>query len=123
MDVWNFYSVSDEFGQFSNFAPFPITIGGERWPTSEHYFQAQKFQDKAYRQKIQRANSPMRAARLGRDRKQKLRRDARCSGALKSRAQMCSRLSSVSSPSQAVRLSCATMSRQRSRCVGPRIPG
>jgi ribA/ribD-fused uncharacterized protein len=75
MDVVNFYSVSDEFGQFSNFAPFPIKIDGERWPTSEHYFQAQKFEDQAYRQRIQKARTPMLAAQLGRDRKQKLRRD------------------------------------------------
>ena len=75
MDVVNFYSVSDDFGQFSNFAPFPIDLGGERWPTSEHYFQAQKFEDEAYRQKIRKTASPMQAARLGRDRKQKLRRD------------------------------------------------
>ena len=75
MDVVSFYSVSDELGQFSNFAPFPIRVDGELWPTSEHYFQAQKFEDKAYRQKIQMAKTPMLAARLGRDRKQKLRRD------------------------------------------------
>ncbi len=70
-----FYSVDDEFGAFSNFAPYPITLDGERWPTSEHYFQAQKFEDRTYRAKIRQANSPMLAARLGRDRKQKLRRD------------------------------------------------
>jgi ribA/ribD-fused uncharacterized protein len=75
MDVVNFYSVSDDFGQFSNFAPFPIDLDGECWPTSEHYFQAQKFDDEAYRQKIRKTTSPMQAARLGRDRKQKLRRD------------------------------------------------
>src|SRR5262245_20341663 len=70
-----FYRVGDENGEFSNFAPYPITIDGQRWPTSEHYFQAQKFEDPAYREKIRRANSPMLAARLGRDRKQKLRSD------------------------------------------------
>ncbi len=74
-DIVNFYSTSDEFGEFSNFAPYPIALDGERWPTSEHYFQAQKFEDKVYRAKIRNANSPMLAARLGRDRKQKLRRD------------------------------------------------
>lgn len=73
--VVNFYSVGEEFGEFSNFAAYPITLDGERWPTSEHYFQAQKFEDDQYRQKIRKANSPMLAARLGRDRKQKLRRD------------------------------------------------
>lgn len=75
MDVVNFYSVGDSFGEFSNFAPFPITLDGTRWPTTEHYFQAQKFENLEYREKIRGANSPMQAARLGRDRKQKLRRD------------------------------------------------
>ena len=75
MNVVNFYSVNDEFGDFSNFALFPITLDGQRWPTSEHYFQAQKFADSEYREKIRQTNSPMSAARLGRDRKQKLRRD------------------------------------------------
>jgi hypothetical protein len=35
-----FYSVRDEYGCFSNFAPFPIQLGGKTWPTSEHFFQA-----------------------------------------------------------------------------------
>jgi N-glycosidase YbiA len=74
-NVLNFYSVGDAFGEFSNFAEYPITLDSERWPTSEHYFQAQKFEDKAYRQKIRTTKSPMQAARLGRDRKQTLRRD------------------------------------------------
>ena len=39
--VINFYSTGDEFGEFSNFAAFPITLDGMSWPTSEHYFQAQ----------------------------------------------------------------------------------
>lgn len=75
LDVVTFYSVSDPYGEFSNFALYPIILDGERWPTSEHYFQAQKFEDTTYRQKIRKTNSPMQAARLGRDRKQKLRRD------------------------------------------------
>ena len=73
--VVNFYSVGDEFGEFSNFAPYPFTLDGERWQTSEHYFQAQKFEDKSYKAKIRKSNSPLLAAQMGRDRKQKLRRD------------------------------------------------
>ena len=71
----NFYSVNDEYGEFSNFALYPIRLGKKTWPTTEHYFQAQKFQDKAYQEKIRKSKSPMQAAKLGRDRKQKLRRD------------------------------------------------
>lgn len=74
-NVINFYRVSDDFGEFSNFAPFPIELDGERWPTSEHYFQAQKFIDEAHIKAICEANSPMIAARLGRSRKVPLRPD------------------------------------------------
>jgi ribA/ribD-fused uncharacterized protein len=70
-----FYSVSDEYGCFSNFAPYPITLDGKQWPTSEHYFQAQKFEEERHREEVRRAKSPMIAARLGRDRKKKLRPD------------------------------------------------
>ena len=73
--VINFYSVNDEYGEFSNFAAYPITVRGKRWPTSEHYFQAQKFDNSAHQEEIRNAKSPMVAARLGRDRKKKLRRD------------------------------------------------
>lgn len=70
-----FYSVHDKYGEFSNFAPYPIKLDGKLWLTSEHYFQAQKFDDMQYRESIRKANSPMLAARMGRDRKKKLRRD------------------------------------------------
>ena len=71
--VIKFYSTGDEYGEFSNFAAFPFTLDGRRWPTSEHYFQAQKFKDDAYCEKIRTANSPMIAARLGRSRKVPIR--------------------------------------------------
>lgn len=70
-----FYSVGDDWGEFSNFADFPITLDGKLWPTSEHYFQAQKFKDAKLRERIRRANSPALAAREGRSRKNPLRRD------------------------------------------------
>lgn len=38
-----FYKISDEYGCFSNFAHYNFELGGKRWITSEHYFQAQKF--------------------------------------------------------------------------------
>ena len=70
-----FYSVTGEYGELSNFARYPITLKGKRWPTSEHYFQAQKFVDSRDQEEIRGANTPMLAARWGRDRKRKLRRD------------------------------------------------
>lgn len=70
-----FYSTSDRFGELSNFAGFPVRIGNKMWPTTEHYFQAMKFKDKSEQEIIRKANSPMLAARMGRDRKRTLRRD------------------------------------------------
>lgn len=72
-----FYSVQESHGCFSNFSAHPIVLDGRRWPTTEHYFQAQKFvgTDDAYVEKIREAKSPMIAARLGRSRKHPLRRD------------------------------------------------
>lgn len=70
-----FYSTTDDYGEFSNFAPYPILLNKKKWPTTEHYFQAQKFLDVDYQEKIRKAKSPMMAAQMGRDRKMKLRRD------------------------------------------------
>ncbi len=70
-----FYSINDEYGELSNFAPYPVKIRGKRWPTTEHFFQAQKFEDERDREAVRRASTPALAARLGRDRKRKLRRD------------------------------------------------
>ncbi len=74
-DVIHFYRVSDDFGCFSNFAPYPIQLDGKQWPTSEHYFQAQKFVDPEHQEAIRKEKSPTIAARIGRDRKKPLRRD------------------------------------------------
>lgn len=74
-DVINFYSTADEYGCFSNFAAYPVRIAGTIWPTSEHYFQAQKFLDDEHQSAIRSEKSPMIAARMGRDRKRPLRKD------------------------------------------------
>lgn len=75
MNEIKFYSTQNEFGEFSNFFHSPIKLDGKMWYSTEHYFQAQKFADKQYQEKIRTEKSPMIAARLGRDRKQKLRKD------------------------------------------------
>lgn len=63
-----FYSVTSPFGEFSNFASFPIKINGVMWPTTEHYFQAQKFKGTDFETKIRKLKRPNEAAQLGRDR-------------------------------------------------------
>jgi hypothetical protein len=73
--VIQFYRVSDQHGCFSNFAPYEIELEQRVWPTSEHYFQAQKFDAPDYQEKIRLTKSPMIAARLGRSREIPIRRD------------------------------------------------
>lgn len=75
MSPIKFYSVSAPYGEFSNFSPHPFTLGGRTWPTSEHYFQAQKFPGTPHEEDIRLKKSPMIAARKGRDRKRPLRPD------------------------------------------------
>lgn len=70
-----FYSRSGAYSEFSNFAPFGFEADGVFWPTMEHYFQAQKFPDAAYRERIRRAHSPRDARNLGRSRAQPIRAD------------------------------------------------
>jgi ribA/ribD-fused uncharacterized protein len=74
-NIIRFYSTREEYGYFSNFAAFPIRLKGLTWPTSEHYFQAQKFAGTDHEHAIRQARSPMIAARMGRSRKVPLRRD------------------------------------------------
>ena len=62
-----FYKVKDPYGELSNFAPYPIVVDEVRWPTSEHYFQAQKFAGHpTSMERVRGAPTPGDAARLGR---------------------------------------------------------
>jgi N-glycosidase YbiA len=70
-----FYSTREPFGEFSNFSRHGIEIDGQWWPTTEHYFQAQKFEDADYREQIRTATSAKQAAELGRSRAMPLRAD------------------------------------------------
>ncbi len=62
-----FYKTKEPYGEFSNFARFPIIVDGVVWPTSEHYYQAQKWVGYPERYAaILKALTPKEAARLGR---------------------------------------------------------
>jgi ribA/ribD-fused uncharacterized protein len=74
-DPIEFYSTKGEFGAFSNFAAYPLVLDGRTWPTSEHYFQAQKFVEGNHAEEIRQAKSPTVAARMGRSRQRPLRPD------------------------------------------------
>jgi len=73
--IINFYHLGDPYGEFSNFARYPIQLHGKTWPTSEHFFQAQKYAGTPREEEIRHAKTPSEAARLGRDRKVGLRPD------------------------------------------------
>lgn len=70
-----FYSVDQPYGEFSNFAPYPVEIDGKVWPTTEHYFQAQKFAGTEHEELIRLELSAAKAAQMGRDRSRPLRSD------------------------------------------------
>ncbi len=70
-----FYIPTERYGAFSNFSPHGVELDGLWWPTVEHYFQAQKFEDAAYREKIRLARIPRDAKNLGRTRDYPLRAD------------------------------------------------
>jgi ribA/ribD-fused uncharacterized protein len=70
-----FNRVNEPHGEFSNFAPYPVKLKGRTWPSTEHFFQAQKFAGSEHEEVIRKAASPMTAAHLGRSRKLPLRKD------------------------------------------------
>jgi ribA/ribD-fused uncharacterized protein len=70
-----FFSQSDTHRDFSNFASYPIDIEGERWATTEHYYQAQKFMDPALQAEIRNAEHAAKAKRLANKHKAAIRPD------------------------------------------------
>ena len=63
-----FYTTNQTYGEFSNFSKHGIEVDGKWWRTTEHFFQAQKFNDENYQEKIRLAPDPKTAASLGRSR-------------------------------------------------------
>lgn len=61
----------------SNFAAAPFMLRGVRWPTSEHFYQAQKFADTDpdWAEAIRLAPSASKAAAMGRNRSHPMRKD------------------------------------------------
>lgn len=70
-----FYNTQGQYGCFSNFSRHRFELDGAVWPTSEHYFQAQKFTGTDHVEEIRRARTPKEAARMGRERNRPLRAD------------------------------------------------
>lgn len=65
--VLDFYSTKSPYGEFSNFALFPVYVDSIWWPTSEHYYQAHKYSEDSLRQWVREAPTPYEAALRGRD--------------------------------------------------------
>lgn len=65
--VIDFYSAREAYGEFSNFALYPIFLDGQWWPTSEHYYQAHKYEDPRLVEWVRTAPTPKEAAARGRD--------------------------------------------------------
>ena len=61
-----FYGKNQPYGFLSNFHPAPVTLAGESWPTTEHYYQAQKSADPQQQATIRQAETPGEAAQQGR---------------------------------------------------------
>ena len=66
---------SDTQQPLSSYALFAFELDGAEWPSVEHYYQAMKFEDEAHREKIRQAKTAEEAAKLGKSRKPKRRKD------------------------------------------------
>lgn len=64
-----FFKTFEEHGEFSNFAKYGFEVDGKYWPTSEHYYQAQKYlgTDDFWGEAIRQAGTAKLAAQMGRD--------------------------------------------------------
>jgi ribA/ribD-fused uncharacterized protein len=86
----NFFSKSETYREFSNFAPFPIELDGQSWPSTEHYYQAQKFTAPDLQEKIRSAAKPVIAKKLAQKHRNKARTDwAEAKDAVMERAVRC----------------------------------
>lgn len=70
-----FYEPDDDHGFLANFFPCPITVSGEVWPSSEHYYQAQKFEDPTLQSQVQHAECAADAFALSREHEAHQRHD------------------------------------------------
>lgn len=76
MSEIRFYDPRDpETGFLSNFYRAPFQLEGVSWPTVEHYYQAQKFEDTAYGERIRLAATPREVKTLGQSRDMPVRAD------------------------------------------------
>ncbi len=75
MPIYFYSDRETPYGPFSNFAAYGFTLGGNYYPTSEHYFQSQKFAGTPDEEAVRLARAPKIAADWGRERTRPLRPD------------------------------------------------
>ncbi|MGF1682206.1 GTP cyclohydrolase II [Photobacterium minamisatsumaniensis] len=75
VDEIQFYEPDEVHGFLSNFSPSPILLSNEVWPTSEHYYQAQKFEEPSIQKEILLAETPDEAFSLSRKYADKVKQD------------------------------------------------
>ena len=63
----SFYSKSPEYGWLSNFSEHGFTLEGVRWPSVEHFYQAQKYAGAETQDRIRKADTPRKARKAGQD--------------------------------------------------------
>jgi N-glycosidase YbiA len=67
-----FTKVKMEHGWLGNMAAFPVVYAGHEWRTTEHLFQALRFEDEAVRKEIRDNKSPMAAKMAAKKHKDKM---------------------------------------------------
>ena len=75
MPIYFYHQNEKPYGCFSNFSRHGFELDGAWWPTSEHYYQAQKFAGTSHADEVRQAHTPMQAANIGRERSRPLRPD------------------------------------------------
>lgn len=75
MTIYFYVEREKPYGCFSNFSAHGFMLDELYWATSKHYFQAQKFVDTPYLEKVRQTKTPKDAANMGRNRSLPLRSD------------------------------------------------
>jgi len=71
----HFCDAEGPYACFSNYYQVNIDIDGHTWPSTEHYFQSQKFTSPEYQEEIRKAATPAQSKVLGYAKRPDFRKD------------------------------------------------